>query len=163
MVRTWFTSDLHLGHTNILKFQPNRRYRNLEEHNIGVIREINELVNPNDTLWIPGDVAFGKGNLKYVKEINAKYKRLVLGNHDTYNVVDYISAGFSKVFGMVTYKEFILTHAPLHEQQLNTRYKYNIHGHMHNESIPDNRYVNVNWDMSEPKSLEHIREKIYGI
>ena len=159
MVKTWFTSDLHLGHKNILKFQPNRKYYSIEEHNAGIVRYLNEKINPKDTLWILGDVAFGKDNLKYVKEINAKYKRLVLGNHDTYDAADYISAGFSKVFGMVTFKEFILTHAPIHVQQLDTRYKFNIHGHMHNENINDKRYVNVNWDMSIPKTLEEIRYK----
>lgn len=160
MNRTWFTSDLHLGHKNILAYQPNRQYQSIENHNEEIVRELNALIKPNDTLWILGDVAFGKDNLNYVKEIKAKYKRLVLGNHDTYNVADYISAGFSKVFGMVPYKEFILTHAPIHPQQLDTRYEYNIHGHLHEVNLPDPRYINVNWDMSMPLTLEDVRYNI---
>jgi calcineurin-like phosphoesterase family protein len=158
MNTTWFTSDLHLGHKNIITYQKNRNFKNIDEHNEAIINKLNELIKPKDTLWILGDVAFGKANLHYVKEINAKHKRLVLGNHDTYDAVDYISAGFSKVFGMVTFKEFLLTHAPVHSQQLDTRYKYNIHGHLHNESIDDKRYINVNWDITKPLTLEEIRQ-----
>jgi calcineurin-like phosphoesterase family protein len=48
------------------------------------------------------------------------------------------------VSGMIDYKEkAILTHCPIHPSQLEFRYSFNIHGHVHKNSIDDARYINV--------------------
>jgi calcineurin-like phosphoesterase family protein len=60
---------------------------------------------------------------------------------------------------MIDYKkEFILTHCPIHPSQLEYRYKYNIHGHVHENSINDPRYINVSAEVIDytPKTLEEL-------
>lgn len=162
--RVYFISDLHLGHKNILKYNPETRgvFRDIGDHNRRVVDIINRDVKQKDILWILGDVAFGKENLKYIRMINCSKINLVLGNHDVYNIESYMEAGFNKVFGMCEYKEFVLSHMPVHTQQLDTRYKYNIHGHLHNEVIEDTRYFNVNIDVLGIRAipLEEIRDAI---
>lgn len=37
----------------------------------------------------------------------------------------------------------ILTHIPVHPYQLEYRFKYNIHGHMHSKALDDPRYICV--------------------
>ena len=48
---------------------------------------------------------------------------------------------FDEVYGFHKYKEFWLSHCPIHPQEL--RGKYNIHGHVHHNNIPDKNYFNV--------------------
>jgi calcineurin-like phosphoesterase family protein len=43
---------------------------------------------------------------------------------------------------MIKYKGFILSHCPIHESEMERYYK-NIHGHVHEETIKDDRYINV--------------------
>ena len=42
------------------------------------VDRINKLVHKNDTLVILGDV----GDVEYVRQLRAKYKILIMGNHD---------------------------------------------------------------------------------
>ena len=188
MRQTWFISDLHFGHPNILTYQRAERpfasqalvdkldarngvgpefqdelWSTLELHNQSIVDKINEYVNPTDTLWILGDVAFkSKDALQYVKKIHCRNKNLVLGNHDNYSMDEYMAVGFNKIRGMVRHKEFVLTHAPIHPSQLEYRYKVNIHGHLHAEDVDDPRYYNVNIDRTGgiPVSMQQIRDRI---
>jgi len=163
MTNSWFISDLHLGHANILKYSAEERpFKNLEEHDQHVIDSINETVKKRDTLYILGDVAFSKEALYHVKQIRVKNKTLILGNHDQFSMVDYMAAGFNKIYGMARHKEFVLTHAPVHPCQLEKRYNANIHGHLHTYSVDDPRYINVNVDQIgfTPTSLVEIRDTI---
>lgn len=90
MSKTWFTSDLHFGHVNILTYTPQRRaYLGLSdtdtvvEMNEAIVDLWNTQVAPDDTVWVVGDVAMGKvhENILYVQRLNGT-KHLFLGNHD---------------------------------------------------------------------------------
>jgi calcineurin-like phosphoesterase family protein len=69
-------------------------------------------------------------------------KRLVLGNHDHYPLAIY-QQYFSKIYGAAEFAGCILTQVPVHPARLETRYKRNLHGHMHSKRLPDIRYVCV--------------------
>jgi calcineurin-like phosphoesterase family protein len=63
-------------------------------------------------------------------------KNIVLGNHDARNHVPELLKHVNSVAGMVDYKKkCILTHCPIHPHELDYRYKYNIHGHVHEKTI----------------------------
>lgn len=90
MSKTWFTSDLHFGHVNILTYTPQRRvYLGLSdtdtvtEMNEAIVDLWNTQVAPDDTVWVVGDVAMGKvhDNIEYVRQLNGALY-LILGNHD---------------------------------------------------------------------------------
>lgn len=87
---TYFTSDLHIGHVNILQYEPDRfdflglaPDDGVTEMNEGIVRLWNSQVNPDDTVYVVGDVAMGKvaENIEYVRQLNGT-KYLVMGNHD---------------------------------------------------------------------------------
>jgi len=188
MRQSWFISDLHFGHPNILLYMQKERpfassklITKLEErngvgeefqdelrdslqlHNEWIVDSINSYVGKHDTLYILGDVSFrNKEALENVRKLKSRNKKLILGNHDIYPMAEYLSVGFSEIFGMARHREFVLTHAPIHPQQLNERYTANIHGHLHCEDIDDPRYINVNMDRTGgiPLSLQQIRDKI---
>lgn len=90
MSTTWFTSDLHIGHVNILTYAPQRRtYLGLSETddvhamNRAIVELWNAQVAPDDTVYLIGDVAMGKVHetIEYAKQLHGT-KHLCLGNHD---------------------------------------------------------------------------------
>lgn len=92
----WLTSDLHLGHANIVNFC--ERPFTHDAHsgdalghvpdvtwmNTSLLDRINAVVGPDDELWVLGDVAMGRldDTLPLVKRLSAGKVVLVAGNHD---------------------------------------------------------------------------------
>lgn len=82
MSNLFFTSDLHLGHINIVK-HAHRPFADVDEMNETIVQLWNDTVGHNDTTIIVGDVCMGivVESLEYVKQLNGT-KILVPGNHD---------------------------------------------------------------------------------
>lgn len=152
MAEIFFISDLHLGHAKILEFESSRMElgKTVEEHNEAIVDNINSVVRPKDTLWVLGDVVFGRENFSYLKRMNG-HKKLVLGNHDQYPT-DVYSRYFNTIKGAVKLDDFILTHIPIHETQ-KFRFKGNIHGHLHSKVLPDPFYFNVSCEVLKYKPI----------
>ncbi len=81
-VNIWFTSDLHFGHKNIIKFC-NRPWETVEEMDEALITNWNSIVGEKDIVFDLGDFAFAtNGRWKeLVQRLNGKHY-LILGNHD---------------------------------------------------------------------------------
>ena len=78
----WFTSDLHFGHVNILKFC-NRPWETTDEMNADLIKNWNSVVKPDDLVFDLGDFAFAS-NSKWkdlLSQLNGHHY-LILVNHD---------------------------------------------------------------------------------
>lgn len=150
MNRIFVTSDTHFGHKNIMEFEKEHRghFSSLVEHDEFLIEAWNSVVSKHDTVWHLGDVLFGKENFKYIPRLNG-IKNLVLGNHDTYGMENYLKY-FNKVVSSFNYKQCILTHIPIHESQF-WRYKKNIHGHLHSKTINDPRCICVSVEQNNLK------------
>lgn len=56
----YFTSDLHLGHKNIIEYE-DRPWQTVEDITIGLIKNWNEVVKPNDEVYILGGRYNGNG------------------------------------------------------------------------------------------------------
>lgn len=80
--KIFFTSDLHFGHTNIIKFC-NRPFKSVEEMNEALIKNWNEKVPEDGIVFILGDFCFGGFPAweAIVHRLNGK-KYLIKGNHD---------------------------------------------------------------------------------
>lgn len=148
MSQVWFVSDLHLGHNRIIDFSgPLRDGTNVVEHDHLLVQEWNRVVSKRDLVFVLGDVCMHK-DLGILSELRGN-KRLVRGNHDNKNVREYLPY-FEDIFGIIKYKGFWVSHAPIHPDEL--RGKCNIHGHVHGSSIRDafhqhdKRYFNVCWE-----------------
>lgn len=103
---TWFTSDQHFGHVNILSFC-GRPFRSVEHMNECLVDNWNAVVEPGDLVYVLGDWAMGKlaDSLEYTTRLNGR-KILLSGNHDRSwsghkkrNVTPYLDAGFAEVHG----------------------------------------------------------------
>ena len=79
---TWFTADLHLGHTNIIGYC-DRPFADVDTMNRALIERWNETVGTADDVWVLGDFALGRiaETLPLAKELHGR-KLLVAGNHD---------------------------------------------------------------------------------
>lgn len=132
----YYISDLHLCHSNILKFD-NRPFETLEKMHETIISNWNATVGKTDTVYILGDFCWGKEQdwISILKKLQG-HKVLIRGNHDLKNM----SANLKKYFQSVTdYKEIsdnghkvILSHYPI----LMYRSAYNenvymLYGHVH--------------------------------
>lgn len=112
----FFTSDLHLGHENVLKFD-NRPFNNVDHMEQVFINNFNATVPAGSILYFIGDI--GMGNSERVKNFLAKLhckKVLILGNHDKgRNAM--MRMGFDVVvYGLVLYianKRVTISHCPL--------------------------------------------------
>ncbi|MCP3936397.1 MAG: hypothetical protein GY708_13605 [Actinomycetia bacterium] len=56
---TWFTADLHLGHSSIIDYC-DRPFANVDAMNRALIDNWNHAVAEDDTVWVIGDFALGK-------------------------------------------------------------------------------------------------------
>src|SRR6266581_359325 len=79
---TWFTSDPHFGHGNIIKFC-NRPYLSVGEMDEGLIANYNKLVKPKDPVYFLGDITwYGSARLNEIMDRLNGEKHLIIGNHD---------------------------------------------------------------------------------
>ena len=147
MGNKFIISDLHFGHRNMAF---HRGFQSVEEHDQHIIDCWNNVVNKGDTVWVLGDISMEKATEYHKLGLLKGYKKVVLGNHDmcktSHNteMLKYVNA----ICGAVTNKGkgYILTHIPIHEFELQ-RFKKNIHGHVHENTINDKRYVNVSCEV----------------
>jgi len=83
---TFFTSDLHLYHSNIIRYC-NRPFANVDAMNQAILANYNAKVSNEDTVYFIGDIAFlksseAKADLpRLLGSFNGR-KHLISGNHD---------------------------------------------------------------------------------
>lgn len=134
VVETFFTSDHHFGHKNILEYEKDARpFNTVEEMNEQLITNWNNTVRPKDIIYHLGDFAFGRSNIDIAARLNGR-KRLILGNHDTFPCALYLEH-FERVFGSIFWKRCVLSHIPVHPNNLGSRAFLNVHGHLHSKRV----------------------------
>ncbi len=163
MANIFVISDTHFGHANMLTFKTlagefvRPGFACVEEMDEHIVDRWNSTVRVQDHVYHLGDVAMRREHLGIVKRLNG-HKRLIPGNHDIFDVKDYLACGFQKVFGMRVLDNWIMTHIPIHPESL-ARFKGNVHGHIHERSCFPGRYINVSVEAVgyTPVSLEALR------
>ena len=154
-----FISDTHFGHHNMAI---KRGFKCVADHDNHIVDQWNKVVNKKDTTYLLGDVTMEKANYLILNRLNG-IKHIVLGNHDEGQHTKHMQNYVNKIAGMIKYKKIcILTHCPIHPCEMG-RFKYNIHGHVHENSLDDFRYINVSCEVINytPKLLnELINEKL---
>lgn len=80
-MKTWFTSDPHFGHANVITYC-NRPYADVSEMNERLVKNWNDVVGLDDTVYCLGDFSLGFTAVEaYARRLNG-HKLLVPGNHD---------------------------------------------------------------------------------
>lgn len=163
----WFTSDWHLNHPAIIGYC-GRPFRTEREMRLKIIANHNEVVKPEDTVYVLGDVGmYGRDKLSKLRPILEKMngtKHLILGNHDEGKPFTYERMGFTTVHTALKYNDdVILRHDPASANVMPD--KIWLVGHVHNVfHITVNPIVcfNVGVDVNNfyPVSYEQVMEQI---
>lgn len=138
MSRVFTISDTHFGHKNMAI---KRGFHDEFYHDEHIIQQWNKVVRKKDTVYLLGDITMEKGNYEILNRLNG-YKKVILGNHDMPQHVPELLKYVNSVCGMFKYKNIMFTHCPIHESEIN-RFRRNVHGHVHENSLQDERYINV--------------------
>lgn len=160
--KTWVAADHHFGHANILKFlradgSPLRPFQSLEEHDETIIKNHNELVHPQDRVYLLGDVCITRRSIHTLGRLQGRLV-LVKGNHDIFRANEYL-AYVDDLRAYVVQKDkdghkVIMSHVPIHPDSLD-RWGTNLHGHLHYNSVEnDPRYICVSMEHTEYKPIE---------
>lgn len=169
MGKIFYTSDLHFGHKNILKYE-DRPWDSVVDMNEGLIARWNEKVTDNDDVYVLGDFAFQSKNLRIdtinliVHKLKGK-KHLIIGNHDEWiNKIDVKTRLWASMeyYAKIVDKNriVILSHYPIETWDQEHYGSIHLHGHLHSNPTKlyqSNRY-NVgcdNWNYY-PVTLDEI-------
>jgi calcineurin-like phosphoesterase family protein len=144
---TWFISDTHFEHKNIIEYC-SRPFKDVTEMNEKLISNWNSVVTEFDIVFHGGD--FGLLQPTFLKPIfkrlNGYKKFLIKGNHDKSTTQLYLM-GWDGVFNEVIIKvngcKILLRHKPL-ETKKPEHIDFIVHGHTHNtKGIIYPNHVNI--------------------
>lgn len=170
--RTWVTADTHFGHANILTFKrkdgtPLRPFSSLEEMHETMITRWNERVDPQDRVYLLGDIVMNRKHMNILGRLNGRLV-LVKGNHDIFQLSDY-TPYFDDIRAYVVGKmpkntdaRYIMSHIPVHPESLRERGWMNIHGHLHYNQVmlngqPDPIYKCVSVEHTDYAPIELMK------
>lgn len=169
---TYFTSDSHFFHENIIRYS-SRPFKDANEMNEALIENWNYMVKPEDTVWHLGDFVFCSiGKFKtLLSRLNGNIN-VVLGNHDRVIIKNCQSILESKLLASVqSYKEItiegqhvVLFHYSLRTWNRGHRGSWCLWGHSHGTLPPFGKSVDVGVDCTEistdyrPYSFKEIKE-----
>jgi calcineurin-like phosphoesterase family protein len=168
-MNTFFISDTHFGHANLMKHYPDRnRFGTVEELDEWMIQEWNKKIGKKDKVYHIGD--FGSFNVEHstrvVRRLNGS-KELVPGNHDKKHIKTDAFAREWAAIHPYSYKEIsvegqqiVLSHFPIWEWMQIHRGWWHVHGHVHGKptGIPG-KIIDAGVDGSGllPRSFEEVK------
>ena len=160
MSKNLLIGDCHFGHNGISeKFRT--QFNSDEEHDNVIYQEILNASGKRNQLYMLGDIFFKQSTFWRLEEMSNRYQtvHIVLGNHDHKQFPEY-AMQFGNVYlhGIIKKWGFWLSHAPIHPQEL---YRgFNLHGHVHTNTVPDPRYFNCSCENIgyKPVDLQSVKE-----
>jgi len=130
----FFLSDTHFGHENIIKYC-NRPFANVKEMDETIIKNINDRVGENDTIFFLGDFCMKRSSEAsnapqnafdyYRNQIKCKNIIFIQGNHDHNNGTQTIIQSLIIEHGGC---RIFVTHDPKYAKE---DFKLNFCGHVH--------------------------------
>ena len=159
MSQVKFIGCLHLGHNSVAKW---RGFEDPTQHDEHLIKNWNKVVHKKDTVYVLGDITMEKSDDYYKLDILNGRKIAVLGNHDLWQDVPELLNYVEGVAGMIDYKGFALTHAPIHVSEIG-QYRGNIHAHIHHNNKLADFDVNLKYDDIEGNSVINTKGKYFCV
>ena len=137
---TYFTSDQHFGHFNIIRLS-HRPFASLDEMNETMIARWNAKIRDEDTVYVLGDLFFRAATVEPILQRLKGRKHLVLGNHDhswtaKVRMDDYFESVQTICEIDIGGKPATLCHYPMLSYP-QARRGYMIYGHIHNNTGDD--------------------------
>lgn len=155
----WFTADLHLGHTNIIKYC-NRPFSSVEEMDKIIIDNIFSCIKSKDILYVLGDISLNRNiTLNFLKKLfNSEIKYfLIIGNHDNFpkdfNVPKIIDIKINE-------QKITLCHYAMRTWNCSCHGAWQLYAHSHGTLKPVGKQWDVGVDNNnfKPLSFEQIVE-----
>lgn len=147
----YFVSDIHMGHNKDFLYKP-RGFNSIAEHDEGIIKNWNDLINDEDVVIVLGDSLMGNQDegIEKLKQLKGKIY-FICGNHDTsakakryIDELGWTYLGYSLPITVNKY-HFIVSHYPTccsnydAEKPLTQR-TINLCGHVHTQD----RFADIN-------------------
>ena len=159
---TFFIADFHFDHKNIIQYC-NRPFQTVEEMNEVMLRNYNETVEDDSTVYFLGDMAFGRdsrtpkhwlsqlrGHITYIK-----------GSHDHGLRPTNLENCYERLELDTEQSKVLLMHKPYDRQDWKG---WIIHGHTHSTHMISTKYRSVCAGVEainyKPVSLQQIHEAI---
>lgn len=168
MNKIYFTSDLHIGHENVIRFD-NRPFETVDEMDAELIRRWNTKVDRGDLVYVLGDMIWKTKNGTAEELIHNLNGQIILirGNHDRFlsnakaknglaAVKDYDEINVTLEDGTV--RRCILSHyfIPLYNGHRNGA--IHLHGHSHFTDEAD-----LEIDLAEQLNAQGMQNEIYNV
>lgn len=160
--RAWAWSDLHIGHSNIIRYA-NRPFADVQAMDACLYANWKAAVGADDALIFVGDVALEDAlrpdTWQRIRAGRGRMKRLVFGNHDLTHSGRLRVDGFDDICSVLCADgdpPLAFTHLPLAEVPAGW---VNVHGHTHNEPPGRSPHINVSVEQIDyrPLALSRIR------
>lgn len=147
-MKTFFTSDLHFGHANVIKYSL-RPFADVDAMNAALVNNWNAVVGADDRVFILGDLSFLPPSM-LVDHLSVMHGRKVLiyGNHDKRlrktptilqlldDAVDLMTVKVPDEDATDGVQRIVLCHYPLLVWDQSHRGAWHLHGHCHG-TLPD--------------------------
>ena len=162
-MKTFFTSDSHVGHKGILsdRMARPRRFSTIEEHDERIIAHWNDRIRPEDECWHLGDFGY-KGSAAHYQRVFARLngrKHLVWGNHDHQRTRDLPwYSQQDRAEPVVEGIRFVLSHYAQRTWNRSHQGALHLYGHSHGSLPGCGRSLDVGvdcWDM-RPVTVDEI-------
>jgi len=145
MSRIFLCSDPHFHHESMIK---HRGFNTVDEYHESYVKRWNSVVSKRDVVYILGDITMEKDKYEILGELTG-IKHVILGNHDV-RKRSHLESLMKYCNKVLTSKKLdygehklILTHIPIHPIEFDYMIDFNIHGHLHDKEINDERYINI--------------------
>ena len=157
MGKIYVISDTHFNHKNIIEYC-NRPFKSVEEMNDTLIKNWNDVVSNDDTVFFLGDFCLGPREeiIKIASQLNG-HKILVMGNHDRATVKAFTDAGFETVYKkppIIRFDEYDMTIEFSHAPKYGDDHHYpNVYGHVHDKGVNDATHYCACVEMNDYKPV----------
>jgi calcineurin-like phosphoesterase family protein len=137
----WFSTDWHLKHKNILKFDK-RPFATIDEHDEHIIWTAEQMLNEGDNFYYLGDFGFAKKNVmeKFIVRLASTGANLffVKGNHDKSDTIalyqKYGTYLGQQVMININGQDIVLNHFKLAIWEKSHRGAWHLYGHSHGDA-----------------------------
>lgn len=148
-MKHWFTSDFHLGHANILRYD-NRKFNTIGEHDLYIVNRFNQLVNMEDEVYYLGDFSLTSKERTewYISQLKGQL-HFIKGNHDKKDNINLFKKygeflGEQKTF-KIDEQRICINHFAMRVWDQSHKGAYHLYGHSHDsmERTPWGRSMDV--------------------
>ena len=172
MVNTWFTSDFHLGHRNIIRYC-SRPFASVEEMDAASLANLNKLVGADDALYFLGDFCLGGPDQarRYRDRIVCRNMHVVEGNHDAAlrDLTGVFSSSNQLVEVRVRGQRIVLCHYAMRVWHHSWRGVWHLYGHSHGNLADDPASLSIDvgvdshsfrpWRFDEIRTAMNAKQK----